>query len=81
MYKRQDLYRRKSEFYETAPADSYIKRLWPELNSLNWFLKHNSDKITKAGGARRLGRDWFIHIEKFESAVAEIYGLKVKKAA
>jgi len=64
--------------------DDYLKRDCPEwlkgrfyrTGALDWFVKSNKTELEKHGAIIKLGREWFVVPEKFESAAAEIFGVR-----
>lgn len=65
--------RRKSDFYSDGPQ--WVRTVWPTQAGFEWFCKSRREALQKAGGLRRMGRDWFIDAESFPKVVAAEFQL------
>lgn len=65
--------RRKSDFYSDGPA--WVRTVWPTQAGFEWFCKSRREALHKAGGLRRMGRDWFVDAEAFPRVVAAEFQL------
>lgn len=70
--------RRKPDYYKNI-APEWVRTFWPRQQSMDHFLKSNRDELVRYGGIAKLGRDWFVDIERFPIAVRKILGLEITK--
>lgn len=66
--------RRKSDYYKNVAPD-WVRSVWPRIQSLDHFVKSQRATLVAHGGIVRLGRDWFIEVEKFPIAAQKILGI------
>lgn len=66
--------RRKAAFYE-HDAPEWVKNLWPRPESFDWFVKHHRDALLAQGAMIKLGRDYFVDVERFPAAASRILGV------
>jgi hypothetical protein len=72
--------RRKRDYYENDAPD-WVKNIWPRFASFDWAIKLNRHELAAAGALVKLGRDSFIHTEKFPEVAREILGNSVARRA
>lgn len=65
--------RRKPDYYG-SDGPSWIRSIWTTPSSFDWFLKNNRQRLISEGAIHRLGRDYFIHCQRFPEAACKILG-------
>ena len=73
-----DRWQRKRGFYDNAPE--WVHNIWRTRASLEWFLKSRRNELNAHGAIRKLGRDWFVDIERMKIFVSERLELGGKNA-
>lgn len=68
--------RHKRDYYKHA-APEWVRNVFRNYNSFDWFCKNNRDTLIDAGALFRLGRDQFVDTEKFLDQVIKLRGLPV----
>lgn len=68
--------RRKTAYYSSDGPD-WVRFMWPNLSSFDWFLKSNRQTLLAYGGIYRVGRDYFIDQSRFPNAAKLILGIEL----
>lgn len=66
--------RRKPDYYD-HDGPTWIRSIWNTPSSFDWFLKNNRQQLLSEGAIHRLGRDYFIHRQRFPDVACRILGL------
>ena len=66
--------RRKADFYE-HDAPKWARNIWSRPKSFEWFTKTHRKELIAQGAMLKIGRDYFIDVEKFPAAAIRILGL------
>lgn len=55
-----------------------MKNIWRSEESFFWFFKENREKLADTGAIMRIGRDWFVDLDKFPETSKRIFLEKTK---
>jgi hypothetical protein len=58
-----------------------VRVFFRNYNSFDWFCKNNRTTLIDAGALVRIGRDYFVDIEKLPTQIVAIRGICVQEAA
>lgn len=57
---------RTSDYYDNH-IPNWMRSVWPKPEGFQWFLKNHRRQLVESGALVRLGRDYFVSQEAFES--------------
>ena len=66
---------RKRDYYNDA-APLWVRNIWSRKEALDHFIKYNRQRLTSAGAVVKIGRDYFVHADKFSPVAIEILGIQ-----
>lgn len=72
--------RHKRDYYKHA-APAWVRIVFHNYNSFDWFCKNNREALIAAGALFRIGRDYFVDTEKFIGVAIRLRGIPIKGAA
>jgi len=65
--------RRKDDYYQNGAPD-WVRTIWDRKESFEWFLKNNRRELVNSHAIVRLGRDYFVHSDRFDGVAKKIIG-------
>lgn len=68
--------RRKGDYYRNESPE-WVRIVWARPQGFDWFIKHHRAELAAAGAIIRLGRDWFVHTNRFPNTAQQILGVEV----
>ncbi len=66
---------RKRDYYEQGTL-SWVRNIWVRKASLDHFIKYNKLRLSARGAVVKIGRDYFVDVEKFPIVAIEILGIQ-----
>lgn len=71
---------RKSAYYQFDGPD-WTKKLWTRFESFSYFIKAHRDHLVQKGAIRRIGREYFIDLNRFPAEAEVLLGVRQEGGA
>ena len=65
---------RKRDYYDEK-SPQWVRNIWSRKESFNNFIKYNRQSLVEQGAVVKIGRDYFVDVEKFPTIARQVIGV------